>query len=303
MVSAWQFRCPAAIARHCVPGSMPLAARSSFHRSTLCPADSRSETEREDGQASRQTHHRHWRIDRDRCRHRHPLSRGGSRGCRLVPRPRPRRGDQGGPAEPWRCGARRCRRPRCGCRSLHPIGIGAGRNRRHGLQCRYLDRHDFIMIEPEEFDRVLKVNLYGSFHASQHAARAMLKDSGGTILFTASTSGVAGYRFYADYNASKGAIIAMMRTMALELAPKVRVNAVNPGYTLTPMQEAEYSPAMLRTVNDAIPMGRHARPEELAGLFAYLASDEAAYATVQVFTLDGGESTGTLAGKLSMSEM
>jgi meso-butanediol dehydrogenase / (S,S)-butanediol dehydrogenase / diacetyl reductase len=163
-------------------------------------------------------------------------------------------------------------------------------------------RHDFIAIEPAEFDRVMKVNLYGSFFASQHAARAMLKENGGTILFTASTSGVAGYRFYADYNASKGAIIAMMRTMALELAPKVRVNAVNPGYTLTPMQEAEYSPAMLKTVNDAIPMGRHARPEELAGLFAYLASDEAAYATGQVFTLDGGESTGTLAGKLSMSE-
>jgi NAD(P)-dependent dehydrogenase (short-subunit alcohol dehydrogenase family) len=55
-------------------------------------------------------------------------------------------------------------------------------------------------------------------------------------------------------------------------------------------------------VNDAIPMGRHARPEELAGLFAYLASDEAAYATGQVFTLDGGESSGTLAGQLPRSD-
>jgi meso-butanediol dehydrogenase / (S,S)-butanediol dehydrogenase / diacetyl reductase len=163
-------------------------------------------------------------------------------------------------------------------------------------------RHDFTAITPAEFDRVMRVNLYGSFYASQHAARAMLAASGGAILFTASTSGVAGYRFYADYNASKGAIIAMMRTMALELAPKVRVNAVNPGYTLTPMQEAEYSPAMLKAVNDAIPMGRHARPAELAGLFAYLASDEAAYATGQVFTLDGGESSGTLAGQLPRSD-
>lgn len=159
-------------------------------------------------------------------------------------------------------------------------------------------RHDFVDIARDEFERVLKVNLFGSFHVSQLAARHMLAAAGGAILFTASTSGVIGYRHYADYNASKGAVIALMRTMALELAPKVRVNAVNPGYTMTPMQEAEYSPAMLQRVNDAIPMGRHARPAELAALFAYLASDEAAYATGQVFTLDGGESTGTLAGTL-----
>ena len=159
-------------------------------------------------------------------------------------------------------------------------------------------RHDFVDIPRQDFERILKVNLFGTFFVSQLAARHMLREGGGAILFTASTSGVIGYRHYADYNASKGAMIALMRTMALELAPKVRVNAVNPGYTLTPMQEAEYSPAMLQRVNDAIPMGRHARPAELAGLFAYLASDEAAYGTGQVFTLDGGESTGTLAGRL-----
>jgi meso-butanediol dehydrogenase/(S,S)-butanediol dehydrogenase/diacetyl reductase len=159
-------------------------------------------------------------------------------------------------------------------------------------------RHDFLDTPREAFERILRVNLFGSFYASQLAARHMMAGQGGVILFTASTSGVVGYRHYADYNASKGAIIAMMRTMALELAPKIRVNAVNPGYTMTPMQEAEYSPAMLKRVNDAIPMGRHARPEELAGLFAYLASDEAAYGTGQVFTLDGGESAGTLAGSL-----
>jgi meso-butanediol dehydrogenase/(S,S)-butanediol dehydrogenase/diacetyl reductase len=159
-------------------------------------------------------------------------------------------------------------------------------------------RHDFLETSREEFERVLRVNLFGSFYASQLAAREMMKGQGGAILFTASTSGVIAYRHYADYNASKGAIIAMMRTMALELAPKIRVNAVNPGYTMTPMQEAEYSPAMLKRVNDAIPMGRHARPAEMAGLFAYLASEEAAYATGQVFTLDGGESAGTLAGNL-----
>ncbi len=67
--------------------------------------------------------------------------------------------------------------------------------------------------------------------------------------------------------------------MALELAPKVRVCAVAPGYVLTPMQRAEYSDAMLEEVNRKVPMGRHASPEEIAGLFAYLASDDAAYVT------------------------
>jgi NAD(P)-dependent dehydrogenase (short-subunit alcohol dehydrogenase family) len=85
-------------------------------------------------------------------------------------------------------------------------------------------------------------------------------------------------------------MVALMRTMALELAPKIRVNAVNPGYTLTPMQEAEYSPEMLAKVNGIIPMKRHARTDELASLYVYLASDEAAYASGAVFTLDGAES-------------
>jgi len=85
--------------------------------------------------------------------------------------------------------------------------------------------------------------------------------------------------------------------MALELAPKVRVCAVAPGYVLTPMQRAEYSDAMLEEVNRKVPLGRHAAPEEIAALFAYLASDDAAYATGQVFTLDGGETAGGLASR------
>src|SRR6202040_2227532 len=101
----------------------------------------------------------------------------------------------------------------------------------------------------------------------------------GVILQTASTNGVMGYPFYADYNASKAGVIELTRSMALELAPKVRVNAVAPGYVLTPMQRAEYTNEMLDAVNQKIPLGRHARPEDIAALFAFLASDDAAYAT------------------------
>ncbi len=156
-------------------------------------------------------------------------------------------------------------------------------------------RHDFLDIDRAEFDRIMRVNVHGVFYPSQLAARHMMREKGGAILMTASTAGVVGYRRYADYNASKGALLAMMRTMAIELAPKIRVNAVNPGYTMTPMQEAEYSPDMLQQVNDIIPMRRHARPEEMASLYVYLASDEAAYASGAVFTLDGAESVGSAA--------
>lgn len=156
-------------------------------------------------------------------------------------------------------------------------------------------RHDFLDIDRADFDRVMRVNVHGVFYPSQLAARHMMDGDGGAILMTASTSGLVGYRRYADYNASKGALLAMMRTMAIELAPKIRVNAVNPGYAMTPMQEAEYSPEMLERVNGIIPMRRHARPEEIASLYVYLASDEAAYASGAVFTLDGAESVGSAA--------
>ena len=84
-------------------------------------------------------------------------------------------------------------------------------------------------------------------------------------------------------------MIALTYAMALELAPVVRVNAISPGYVLTPMQRAEYSDAMLDAVNRKIPMGRHAKPAEIAALFAFLASEDAAFATGQVYAMDGAE--------------
>lgn len=158
-------------------------------------------------------------------------------------------------------------------------------------------RHKFLEITPEEWDRVIAVNLTGVFYVAQTAARHMWERGSGVILQTASTNGVMGYPFYADYNATKAGVIELTRSMALELAPRVRVCAVAPGYVLTPMQRAEYSDAMLAEVNGKIPLGRHASPEEIAGLFAYLASDDAAFATGHVFTMDGGETAGGLASR------
>ena len=155
-------------------------------------------------------------------------------------------------------------------------------------------RHDFLDITQDEWDAVIGVNLKGIFNVAQTAARHMTEKGSGVIINTASTAGNNGYPHYADYSASKGGVIALTQAMALELAPTVRVNAISPGYVLTPMQRAEYSDEMLDAVNRKIPLGRHCKPEEIAALFAFLASEDAAFATGHVYVMDGAETTGGL---------
>jgi len=155
-------------------------------------------------------------------------------------------------------------------------------------------RSPAVDISPDQWEQVLATNLSGAFWVAQAAARRMLLGAGGVILNTASTNALVGYRYYAGYNATKAGLVALTKSLALEWAPRIRVNAVCPGYVLTPMQEAEYTPQMLAEVNSRIPLGRHATPEELAGLFAYLASDEAAYFTGSVIVMDGGETAGSM---------
>jgi meso-butanediol dehydrogenase/(S,S)-butanediol dehydrogenase/diacetyl reductase len=158
-------------------------------------------------------------------------------------------------------------------------------------------RHNFLDITPEEWDKIIAVNLTGVFYIAQTAARHMWERGSGVILQTASTNGIVGQPYYADYNATKAGVIELTKTMALELAPKIRVCAVAPGYVLTPMQRAEYTDEMLEQVNSKIPLRRHAKPEEIAALFAFLASDDAAYITGHVYTCDGAEIAGGLASR------
>ncbi|MFQ5603690.1 MAG: SDR family NAD(P)-dependent oxidoreductase [bacterium] len=158
-------------------------------------------------------------------------------------------------------------------------------------------RHPFVDISPDTWREVIDVNLNGVFYVAQQAAKRMLVAGRGVILNMGSTNGLTGCPNYADYNASKAGVIELTRSMALELAPTVRVVAVCPGYVFTPMQQAEYTPEMIAAVNAKIPLQRHAQPEEVAALFAFLASEEAPFITGHTFVIDGGETAGGLASR------
>lgn len=153
-------------------------------------------------------------------------------------------------------------------------------------------RSDFDKIPYEQWKRMMDINLGGMFLTAKEATSRMKSQESGVILMTASSNGTEGHRWYADYNASKAGVILLTKTMALELAPVIRVNCICPGYVLTPMQRAEYTDEMLAATNEGIPMKRHAEPEEIGALFAFLASDDAKYITGADIRIDGGETAG-----------
>lgn len=150
---------------------------------------------------------------------------------------------------------------------------------------------DVLDLDPGSFGRVLDVNVRGLFVAGQAAARLMTADGrGGSIVLVASVNGLAAEPGFADYNASKGGAVLLARSMGRDLAGRgVRVNAVCPGYTRTPMTQASLEdPGTLAAVLAAIPLGRPAEPEEIAAVIAFLASGEASYVTGSAIVVDGG---------------
>jgi len=154
---------------------------------------------------------------------------------------------------------------------------------------------DFLAISEESWDSTLAVNLKGMFLVGQAAARLMVEQGGGgAIVNTASTNGLVGEERLAHYNASKGGVVLLTKSMAIDLAPHgIRVNAVGPGFIRTPLTEGAYTDDSYFQdyARFKIPLGRVGRPEEVAAVFAFLASDDASFIIGETIVVDGGQLT------------
>ncbi len=144
----------------------------------------------------------------------------------------------------------------------------------------------------EEWDRVMATNLRGAFLMCRAVGRGMIERERGSIVNVASVAGMVGIKMLSAYSASKGGLIQLTRTLALEWARhRIRVNALAPGYFLTDISRDLFaSEAGERMVRDHIPLGRVGQPKELAGAVVFLASDASSFMTGSVLTLDGGQS-------------
>jgi 3-oxoacyl-[acyl-carrier protein] reductase len=143
-------------------------------------------------------------------------------------------------------------------------------------------------MSEDDFDRVLKVNLYGTYNLTQAVTRPMMKARSGRIVNIASVIGLHGNVGQANYAASKGGVIALTKSTAKELAARgVTVNAIAPGFIRTAMTD-QLSDKVKEMMLSVIPFGRFGESEDVAGAVLFLASDLAAYVTGQVLVVDGG---------------
>jgi 3-oxoacyl-[acyl-carrier protein] reductase len=150
-----------------------------------------------------------------------------------------------------------------------------------------------LNVTEDEFDRIYAVNVKAVYLSALHVVPVMEKQGGGSIITTASTAGLRPRPGLTVYNSSKGAVITMTKSMAVEFAPKnIRVNCLCPVIGMTGLTELFMgqpdSPEIRQKFLSSIPLGRMSTPEDLANAALYLASDEASFITGVALEVDGG---------------
>ena len=145
-----------------------------------------------------------------------------------------------------------------------------------------------VKMTLQQFDAVIDVNLRGVFHCAQAVANSMIEQGHGVILNASSVVGIYGNFGQTNYAAAKFGVIGFTKTWSRELGPKgIRVNAVAPGFVDTPIL-ATIPDKVLQHMKEQVPLGRLAQPEEIANVYAFLASDEASYINGAVIEVSGG---------------
>lgn len=148
-------------------------------------------------------------------------------------------------------------------------------------------------ISPETWDEIFILNVRGQFLTTKYALPALKQSQHGSIINIASIAGLRGGPGMSAYSASKGAIIAFSRSLAMEVAPTVRVNSICPGWIDTPFNQAAINfiggiDRLNEAVESTVPLKRQGLPKEIAPIIVYLASDESSYMTGQSIVIDGG---------------
>ncbi len=153
----------------------------------------------------------------------------------------------------------------------------------------------FLQTTLETFDRIIAVNLRGTFIVGQAAARAMKETGGGSIVNIASVSGITGNAGRSAYGASKWGVVGLSRVMAIDLADfGIRVNVLAPGAVQTPLVDRMLPEEEARQWTAHTPLHRYARAEEVAGAAVFLCSGDASFVTGHVLVVDGGFSAAGL---------